>query len=54
VNAAMERVDSDVVVVHDAARPLVTAELVDAVVEDLLADDDCQGVVAATPVTDTI
>jgi 2-C-methyl-D-erythritol 4-phosphate cytidylyltransferase len=54
VNAAMAMVRTDVVVVHDAARPLVTAELVDAVIADLLSDDDCQGVVAAVPVADTI
>jgi len=54
VAAGLERVDSEIVVVHDAARPLVTAELIDAVVEDLLADDDAQGVIAATPVTDTV
>jgi 2-C-methyl-D-erythritol 4-phosphate cytidylyltransferase len=54
VAAALETVDSDVVVVHDAARPLVTTELVDAVVADLLADADCAAVVAAAPVTDTI
>jgi 2-C-methyl-D-erythritol 4-phosphate cytidylyltransferase len=54
VAAGLETVDADVVVVHDAARPLVTAELVDAVVADLLDDGDCAAVVAAAPVTDTI
>ena len=42
------------VVVHDAARPLVTPDLIDAIVEELAADDDAAGVTAATPVTDTI
>ncbi len=42
------------VVVHDAARPLVTAGLVDAIVEKLAAEEDAAGVIAATPVTDTI
>jgi 2-C-methyl-D-erythritol 4-phosphate cytidylyltransferase len=54
VAAGLETVDADVVVVHDAARPLVTAELVDAVLADLLDDADCAAVVAAAPVTDTI
>ncbi len=54
VAAAMESVDADVVVVHDAARPLVTAELIDAVIDDLLDDPDAGAVVAAAPVTDTI
>jgi 2-C-methyl-D-erythritol 4-phosphate cytidylyltransferase len=54
VAAAFAGLDSEVVVVHDAARPLVTAELVDAVVADLLEDKEAGAVVAATPVTDTI
>ena len=54
VAAALETVDAEIVVVHDAARPLVTAELIDAVIDDLLADDDAGAVVAAAPVTDTI
>ncbi len=54
VNAAMAVVDSELVVVHDAARPLVTPALVDAVVSDLLLGDDRDAVVAAVPVSDTI
>jgi 2-C-methyl-D-erythritol 4-phosphate cytidylyltransferase len=42
------------VVVHDAARPLVTPGLIDAVVEELAGDQEAAGVIAATPVTDTI
>jgi len=41
----------DVVLVHDAARPLVTPELVEACVAGL---DGFDAVVAAAPVTDTI
>jgi len=44
----------EIVVVHDAARPLVTPALIDAVVEELAAEEDAAGVIAATPVTDTI
>jgi 2-C-methyl-D-erythritol 4-phosphate cytidylyltransferase len=44
----------DIVVVHDAARPLVTPGLIDAVVDALAAEEDLAGVIAATPVTDTI
>jgi 2-C-methyl-D-erythritol 4-phosphate cytidylyltransferase len=43
----------DIVVVHDAARPLVTA----ALVEDCLAaiaDGACDAAIAAAPVTDTV
>ena len=42
------------VVVHDAARPLVTPRLIDAMVSELAAEEDAAGVIAATPVTDTI
>ena len=35
--------ETELVVVHDAARPLVTAELIDAVVEGLAARDDSTG-----------
>jgi 2-C-methyl-D-erythritol 4-phosphate cytidylyltransferase len=42
---------TDVVVVHDAARPLVTAEHFRAAL-DALADADCA--IAAAPITDTV
>jgi 2-C-methyl-D-erythritol 4-phosphate cytidylyltransferase len=51
---ALELCAEDIVVVHDAARPLVTPGLIDAMVEELAADEDVAGVIAATPVTDTI
>jgi 2-C-methyl-D-erythritol 4-phosphate cytidylyltransferase len=54
VAAALKKVSEDVVVVHDAARPLVSADLIDAVVAQLRDDDDAGAVVAAAPVTDTI
>ena len=44
----------EIVVVHDAARPLATPALIDAVVERLASDRDAAGVIAAAPVTDTI
>lgn len=40
--------------VHDAARPLLTPELVEALVADLDAAPEAAGVIAAAPVTDTI
>ena len=43
---------ADIVVIHDAARPLVTADLVQRCVEAVWAGAD--GAVAAAPVTDTI
>ena len=51
---ALERVETDLVAIHDAARPLVTAALVDAVVQTLVEDRDADGAIAAAPVTDTI
>ena len=50
---AVERVESELVVIHDAARPLAAPELFDEVLEALAADSELAGVVAATPVTDT-
>jgi 2-C-methyl-D-erythritol 4-phosphate cytidylyltransferase len=44
----------DLIVVHDAARPLVTPDLVDAAVEALQSAPDLDAVIAAAQVTDTI
>ena len=44
----------EIVVVHDAARPLVSPGLIDAVVEELAAEEDAAAVIAAAPVTDTL
>jgi 2-C-methyl-D-erythritol 4-phosphate cytidylyltransferase len=54
VALALARVQTELVVVHDAARPLVTPELIDACLAALAEDADADAVVAATPVTDTI
>ncbi len=51
---ALALCSGEFVVVHDAARPLVTPGLIDAMVEELAAVEDAAGVIAATPVTDTI
>lgn len=51
---ALEVVGTGYVAIHDAARPLLTPELVEALVADLDADDEAAGVIAAAPVTDTI
>ena len=50
----LKAVETELVVVHDAARPLVTAELIEEVVTRLDHDPDIAGVIAAAPVTDTI
>jgi 2-C-methyl-D-erythritol 4-phosphate cytidylyltransferase len=54
VAKALELAGEELIVVHDAARPLVTPGLVDAVVEELAAEEGAAGVIAASRVTDTI
>lgn len=51
---ALAAVGTELVAIHDAARPLVTAELVEGIVATLVADSEADGAIAATPVTDTI
>jgi 2-C-methyl-D-erythritol 4-phosphate cytidylyltransferase len=54
VRNALEAVGTELVAVHDAARPLVTPELIEEVVATLVADPEAAGAIAATPVADTI
>ena len=54
VAIAAELCSQEILVVHDAARPLVTPELIDGVVERLASDQEAAGVIAGAPVTDTI
>jgi 2-C-methyl-D-erythritol 4-phosphate cytidylyltransferase len=51
---ALEAVGTAYVAIHDAARPLLTPELIEALVADLDAAENAAGVIAAAPVTDTI
>jgi 2-C-methyl-D-erythritol 4-phosphate cytidylyltransferase len=51
---ALAAVGTELVAIHDAARPLVTPELVEGVVATLVADPEADGAIAAVPVTDTI
>jgi 2-C-methyl-D-erythritol 4-phosphate cytidylyltransferase len=46
--------DQDLVLVHDAARPLLTAELARATIRALEADETIDGAIAAVPMTDTV
>ena len=54
VAAGLERVEGDLVVVHDAARPLLTPELIDELVEGLASRPDAAAMIAAAPLTDTV
>jgi 2-C-methyl-D-erythritol 4-phosphate cytidylyltransferase len=51
-NALASAPDADIAVVHDAARPLVTAELVERCIAEVRAGWD--GAIAAARVTDTV
>jgi 2-C-methyl-D-erythritol 4-phosphate cytidylyltransferase len=51
---ALAAVEAELVAIHDAARPLLTSELLEGVVATLEADPDAVGAIAATPVTDTV
>jgi 2-C-methyl-D-erythritol 4-phosphate cytidylyltransferase len=44
----------EVVLIHDAARPLLTGELAERVLSALARDASADGAIAAVPVTDTI
>ena len=51
---ALEAVGTELVAIHDAARPLLTPELVEELVARLDTHPDAAGAIAATPVTDTV
>lgn len=51
---ALAAAQTELVAIHDAARPLLRAELVEALVETLEADPKAAGVIAAAPLTDTV
>lgn len=51
---ALEAVGTELVAIHDAARPLVAPELVEGVIATLVADPEADGAIAAVPVSDTI
>lgn len=51
---ALAAVGTELVAVHDAARPLLIPELVEELVALLTEASDAAGVIAATPITDTV
>jgi 2-C-methyl-D-erythritol 4-phosphate cytidylyltransferase len=51
---ALSAVDTELVAIHDAARPLLTPELLDDLVAELVANPDADGIITAAPMTDTI
>lgn len=54
VSNALAAVGTELVAIHDAARPLVTPELIEGAIATLVADPEADGAIAATPVVDTI
>jgi 2-C-methyl-D-erythritol 4-phosphate cytidylyltransferase len=54
VSNALAEVRTEYVAIHDAARPLLTAALLEALVRELAADPDADGIIAAAPVHDTV
>jgi 2-C-methyl-D-erythritol 4-phosphate cytidylyltransferase len=51
---ALAAVETEYVAIHDAARPLLTPELLSDLVSVLAATPDADGAIAAAPVTDTV
>jgi 2-C-methyl-D-erythritol 4-phosphate cytidylyltransferase len=51
---ALEAVETELVAIHDAARPLITPELIEAIVATLESAPEAAGAIAATAVTDTV
>jgi len=54
VSNALAAVDTEYVAIHDAARPLLTAALLEALVSELAADPEADAIIAAAPLTDTV
>lgn len=54
VAAGLGTVETELVAVHDAARPLVTAELTERTIAKLASRPDADGVIAAVALTDTV
>lgn len=54
VRAALEAVEDELVLIHDAARPLAPPSLFDAVAARLEADPDLEAAIAAAPIADTV
>ncbi len=54
VSNALAEVGTEYVAIHDAARPLLTAALLEALVTELAADPEADGIIAAAPLHDTV
>lgn len=54
VSNALAAVGTELVAIHDAARPLLTAGLLEEVIAALIEDGEAAGAIAAIPVADTV
>jgi 2-C-methyl-D-erythritol 4-phosphate cytidylyltransferase len=54
VSNSLAVVETELVAIHDAARPLLPAELIEGVLATLRADPEAAGAIAAAPLADTI
>jgi 2-C-methyl-D-erythritol 4-phosphate cytidylyltransferase len=54
IELALGQVRGEIVAIHDAARPLITAELADRIVGRLESEPEADAVIAAAPLTDTV
>ena len=54
VSNALALCDTELVVIHDAARPLAEPALFDGVIEALDQDESLAGVIAVSPIADTV
>jgi len=54
VSNALAVVETEFVAIHDAARPLVTVELIEALVQTLASEPEADAVIPAAPITDTV
>jgi 2-C-methyl-D-erythritol 4-phosphate cytidylyltransferase/2-C-methyl-D-erythritol 2,4-cyclodiphosphate synthase len=54
VTNALAAVDTELVAIHDAARPFVTAELLKALLARLEAAPEAAAIIAAAPLADTV
>ncbi len=51
---ALVEVETELVAIHDAARPLLTASLLEDLTATLVAEPEADAVIAAAPLTDTV
>lgn len=54
IDLALAHVRGGIVAIHDAARPLITPDIVDRVVRRLASDPDADAAIAAAPIADTV